>query len=135
MALLDPQQPLSLVLDASDTESFAQVQDVSGDTDQLCRQMQQDPLDRDSKNISWSRSWPGAFSASRWKGWNCDQPESAFCRAVAEKGKALCQKVLSCFLCAVLIYCSCYRGTGAGVCLLKKEMPFPLLCHRLIKYL
>ena len=63
-----PQQPLSLVLDASDTESFAQVQDVSGDTDQLCRQMQQDPLDRDSKKYILEQILAGRFFSQPLEG-------------------------------------------------------------------
>ncbi len=30
------------------------------------------------KDIERYRALIAAFSASRWKGWNCDQPESAF---------------------------------------------------------
>ena len=63
-----PQQPLSLVLDASDTESFAQVQDVSGDTDQLRRQMQQDPLDRDSKKYILEQILAGRFFSQPLEG-------------------------------------------------------------------
>lgn len=68
MALLDPAAAVEPGADASDTESFAQVQDVSGDTDQLCRQMQQDPLDRDSKKYILEQILAGRFFSQPLEG-------------------------------------------------------------------
>lgn len=63
-----PQQPLSLVLDASDTEGFAQVQEVSADLDQLRRQMQADPLDSQSKRFVLEHILAGRFFSQPLQG-------------------------------------------------------------------
>lgn len=63
-----PGQPLSLVLDASDTESFAQVEPVGADVDQLLRRMQEDPLDRDSKRYILEHILGGRFFSQPLEG-------------------------------------------------------------------
>ena len=56
------------MLDASDTESFAQVEPVGADVDQLLRRMQEDPLDRDSKRYILEHILGGRFFSQPLEG-------------------------------------------------------------------